>query len=97
MTTMTDAGFVEMRLRTAVGVRAGQDEPCSVVVLDGVSQDRRLAITIGSAEALTLSASLAALVQAPIFVAPDVLADAEGRLDGDSAEAASLRLALAVP
>jgi bifunctional DNase/RNase len=161
MTTMTDGGFVEMRLRTAVEVTAGQDDPCSVVVLDAVSQDRRLAITIGSVEALTLSASLAgrefarpmspqfsagllhalggrvrqvridrlipvgagtaygatvdvegtsgiesvdarpsdalnlaALVHAPIFVAPGVLADAESRLEGDSPEAASLRLAV---
>jgi bifunctional DNase/RNase len=38
--------------------------------------------------------NLAALVHAPIFVAPEVLADAESRLAGDSPEAASLRLAL---
>ena len=38
--------------------------------------------------------NLAALVHAPIFVAAEVLADAESRLEGDSAEAASLRLAL---
>jgi bifunctional DNase/RNase len=40
------------------------------------------------------SLNLAALVPAPIFVAPEVLADAEARLDGDSAEASQLRLAL---
>jgi bifunctional DNase/RNase len=39
--------------------------------------------------------NLAALVHAPIFVAPEVLADAESRLEGDSPEAANLRLALA--
>ena len=38
--------------------------------------------------------NLAALVHAPIFVALDVLADAERRLTGDSPEAARLRLAL---
>ena len=59
MTTAADTGFVEMRLSKAVGVSAGEDDPSFVVVLDGVSQDRRLPITIGSAEALALSASLA--------------------------------------
>jgi bifunctional DNase/RNase len=39
--------------------------------------------------------NLAALVSAPIFVAPEVLADAEQRLVADTAEAALLRLALA--
>jgi uncharacterized protein len=38
--------------------------------------------------------NLAALVHAPIFVAPEVLADAESRMEGDSPEAANLRLAL---
>lgn len=38
--------------------------------------------------------NLAALVHAPIFVAPEVLADADSRLEGDSPEAANLRLAL---
>jgi bifunctional DNase/RNase len=38
--------------------------------------------------------NLAALVHAPIFVAPEVLADAESRLESDSPEAANLRLAL---
>lgn len=38
--------------------------------------------------------NLAALVHAPIFVAPEVLADAEGRMDGDSSEAVNLRRAL---
>jgi bifunctional DNase/RNase len=161
MTTAADIGFVEMRLSKAVGVASGEDSPSFVVVLDGVSQDRRLVIMIGPTEALTLSASLegrefprpqspqfaaglvhalggrirqvridrlvpvrdgtaygatveveggsgaalvdarpsdalnlAALVHAPIFVAPEVLADAESRLEGDSPEAASLRLAL---
>jgi bifunctional DNase/RNase len=38
--------------------------------------------------------NLAALVQAPIFVAPEVLADAEGRMAGDSPETVNLRRAL---
>ena len=39
--------------------------------------------------------NLAALVHAPIFVAPEVLTDAEGRMAGDSSEAVNLRHALA--
>ncbi|HLQ57421.1 MAG TPA: bifunctional nuclease domain-containing protein [Streptosporangiaceae bacterium] len=38
--------------------------------------------------------NLLALVPAPIFVAPEVLADAQARLEGDSAEAIRLRQAL---
>ena len=38
--------------------------------------------------------NLAALVQAPIFVAPEVLQDGEARRQGDSPEAARLRRAL---
>jgi bifunctional DNase/RNase len=38
--------------------------------------------------------NLVALLPAPIFVAPEVLADAEARLAGDSSEAVLLRLAL---
>ncbi len=41
--------------------------------------------------------NLAALVQAPIFVAPEVLQEAEARRQGDSPEAARLRRALAAP
>jgi bifunctional DNase/RNase len=39
--------------------------------------------------------NLVALVQAPIFVAPEVLQEAEARRAGDSPEAARLRRALA--
>jgi bifunctional DNase/RNase len=39
--------------------------------------------------------NLVALVQAPIFVAPQVLQEAEARRAGDSLEAARLRRALA--
>jgi bifunctional DNase/RNase len=38
--------------------------------------------------------NLVALVPAPIFAAPEVLADAEVRLEGDSPEAILLRRAL---
>ena len=41
--------------------------------------------------------NLAALVQAPIFVRPEVLQEAEARRQGDSSEAARLRRALVVP
>ena len=41
--------------------------------------------------------NLAALVQAPIFVAPEVLQEAEARRAGDSPGAARLRRALAAP
>ena len=41
--------------------------------------------------------NLVALVQAPIFVAPEVLQDAEGRRTGDSPEAARLRRVLVTP
>jgi bifunctional DNase/RNase len=37
--------------------------------------------------------NLAALVQAPIFVAAEVLADAADRMEGDGAEAVNLRRA----
>jgi bifunctional DNase/RNase len=41
--------------------------------------------------------NLAALVQAPIFIAPEVLQEAEARRQGDSPEAARLRRALTAP
>jgi bifunctional DNase/RNase len=41
--------------------------------------------------------NLAVLVQAPIFVAPQVLQEAEAELQGDSPTAARLRRALAAP
>jgi bifunctional DNase/RNase len=41
--------------------------------------------------------NLAALVQAPIFVAPEVLHEAEASRQGDSPEAARLRRALTAP
>lgn len=162
MTAVTDAGFVEMRLAKVVGIAVTGDERHSYVVLEGVSQDRRLLFVIGETEAFNLTASLTgfsfprptsaqfaaellratggrvrrlridrliptasggraygatvevegpsgvqvvdarpsdalnlvALAPAPIVVAPEVLADAEARLEEDSPESASMRLAL---
>lgn len=162
MTSLTDVGFIEMRLGKVVGVGpAIQDEPSFCVVLEGVTQDVSLPIEIGPTEAFNLSASLtgveftrpmspqfaagllralggrvrqvkidrlvavrggtaygstveiagpsgtelvdarpsdalnlAALSPAPIMVAPEILADAQARLDGDSGEATMLRLAV---
>lgn len=162
MPAVTDTGFVEMRLRKVVGIRSADGDISSVVVLDGVSEDRHLQIQIGQTEAFNLSCTLTgvefarpmspqfaagllhalggrirqvridrlmpvpvggtaycatvevegatgvelvdarpsdalnlvALVPAPIFVARDVLAEAEAERQGDSAEAALLRRAL---
>ena len=57
-----DAGFVEMRLGKVVGVATAEDHPSFCVVLDAVSDERRLAITIGETEAFNLSASLTGMV-----------------------------------
>ena len=162
MPAVTDTGFVEMRLRKVVGIRSADGEVSSVVVLDGVSEDRHLQIQIGQTEAFNLSCTLTgvefarpmspqfaagllhalggrirqvridrlmpvpvggtaycatvevesaagvasvdarpsdalnlvALLPAPIFVARDVLAQAEAERQGDSAEAILLRRAL---
>jgi uncharacterized protein len=53
-----DAGFVEMRLGKVVGVSTAEDHPSFCVVLDAVSEERHLPITIGETEAFNLSASL---------------------------------------
>lgn len=161
MTTATDVGFVEMRVAKVVGLHAAEDELFQCVVLDEVSGDRRLPISIGQPEAFSLAArlggiawprpmtyqfvaalvqalggrvrqvridrlveeevygatvevegpdgrrsvdarpsdvlNLAVLVDAPIFVAPEVLQEAEARRAGDSAGAALLRRALVAP
>ena len=162
MTTVTDTGFVEMRLGKVVGLTTAEHEPYACVVLDGTSEDRHLPIQIGPTEAFNMSATLtgmefarpmspqfaagllhalggevrqvridrlvpafgggtsygatvvvegasgvelvdvrpsdalnlAALVPAPIFAAPEVLTDAEARLEGDSPEAILLRRGL---
>jgi uncharacterized protein len=160
MTAAADIGFVEMRLGKVVGVSMAEDHPSFCVVLDAVSEDRHLPITIGQTEAFNLSATLTgmefprpmspqfaagllqalggrirqvridrlvpvpdgtaygstvevegasgvewvdarpsdalnlvALMPAPIWVAADVLADAEIKLAGDSPEASGLRQA----
>jgi bifunctional DNase/RNase len=162
MTTITDAGFVEMRLGKVVGVATAEGDASCCVVLDAVSGDRQLPIQIGHTEAFNLAATLTgesltrpmspqfaaallgalggrvwqvqidrllpafgggtaygatvevegasgvervdarpsdalnlvALVPAPIFVAEEVLADADARLQSDSPEAILLRQAL---
>ncbi len=63
MSTVTRAGFsntgfVEMRLGKVVGLAMEEDEASFCVVLDAVSQDRRLPMLIGQTEAFTLSATL---------------------------------------
>ena len=163
MASLTDAGFVEMRLGKVVGFGPGlsAENTSFCVVLEGTSPDVQLPIEIGETEAFTLSATLtgiqfarpmgpqfaagllhalggsvrqvridrlvevrrgtaygatvevagpsgvelvdarpsdalnlAALQLAPIAVAPEVLADAQARLEGDSPEAIRLRCAL---
>jgi uncharacterized protein len=57
-TSVSNVGFVEMRLGKVVGLATEEDDASFCVVLDAVSQDRRLPILIGQTEAFTLSASL---------------------------------------
>jgi uncharacterized protein len=160
MTTATEAGYVEMRIAKAVGLAAAEHELYQYVVLEEMAGDRHLAIEIGQAEAVSLTAHLdrkqwprpmtyqfvaalvqaiggrvrqvridrvvqrayaatvevegppgvqsvdarssdalnpAALVQAPILVAPEVLVEAEARRMGNSPEAARLRKARVAP
>jgi hypothetical protein len=161
MTTAADIGFVEMRVAKVVGLHAAEDELFQCVVLDELSGDRHLPISIGQPEAFNLAArlggiqwprpmayqfaaalvqalggrvrqvridrlveeevygatvevegpdgtrsvdarpsdvlNLAVLVDAPIFVAPEVLVEAEARRAGDSTGAALLRRALVAP
>jgi uncharacterized protein len=58
MSTVTNTGFVEMRIDKVVGVPTEDGEPLCCVVLEAVSQDRRLPIWIGQTEAFTLSGSI---------------------------------------
>jgi uncharacterized protein len=58
MTAAADVGFVEMRLGKVVGVSMAEDHPSFCVVLDAVSEDRHLLITIGETDAFNLSATL---------------------------------------
>lgn len=79
----------QVRIDRLVPVRGGTAYS-STVEVEGASG-------VASVDARPSDAlNLAALVHAPIFVAAEVLADAEGRLEGDSPEAANLRLALEV-
>jgi uncharacterized protein len=160
MTSLTDAGFMPMRLGKVVAL-ADQDRHSFYVVLEGVTQDVLLPILIGKMEAFYLAATLTgvrfgrpmgpqfaagllhalggsirqvridrlvavsggtaygstvevegpsgvelvdarpsdalnlvALVPAPIVVAPEVLAEAQAAMEGDSADAGLLRRAV---
>jgi len=57
MTSLTDVGFMPMRLGKVVAV-ADQDGPSFYVVLEGVAQDVQLPILIGEMEAFNLAATL---------------------------------------
>jgi bifunctional DNase/RNase len=58
MTTAADVGYFEMRIAKVVGLAATERELFRYVVLQEVSGDRRLAIKIGWAEAVSLAAHL---------------------------------------
>jgi bifunctional DNase/RNase len=57
MTSLTEVGFMAMRLGKVVAL-ADQDGPSFYVVLEGVTQDVVLPISIGEMEAFNLSATL---------------------------------------
>jgi len=57
MTSLTDVGFMPMRLGKVVAV-ADQDGPSFYVVLEGVAQDVQLPILVGEMEAFNLAATL---------------------------------------
>jgi bifunctional DNase/RNase len=64
---------------TAYGATIEVESPAGVVIVDARPSD---------------ALNLVALMPAPIFAAPEVLADAESRLEGDAREARLLRTAL---
>jgi uncharacterized protein len=57
MTSLTDVGFMRMRLVKVVAL-ADQDGPSFYVVLEGLAQDGVLPISIGETEAFHLAATL---------------------------------------
>jgi bifunctional DNase/RNase len=57
MTSLTDTDFVPMRLGKVVAVST-EDGPSFCVVLEGVTRDTRLPISIGDTEGFNLSATL---------------------------------------
>lgn len=57
MTSLTDVGFMPMRLGKVVAL-ADQDGPSFCVVLEGMTQEAVLPISIGETEAFNLSATL---------------------------------------
>jgi bifunctional DNase/RNase len=83
VTTVTDTGFVEMRLGKVVAVKTAEGDASCCVVLDPVSEDRHLPIQIGLTEAFNLSAILTAeqfaRPMSPQF-APGLLRAAGGRV-----------------
>ena len=59
MPVITDVGFIEMRIAKAVGFGPPlAEEPFHCVVLDEISGDRHLVISIGEREAFSLAARL---------------------------------------
>jgi len=58
MTAVADADFVEMRLGKVVEITTADGDRFCCVVLDAVSQDRRLPIWIGPTQLFNLSATL---------------------------------------
>ncbi len=58
MTTVTGAGFIEMRISKVVVAGDADDDSFECVVLDGVHGDRHLVIEVGSSEAFSLAATL---------------------------------------
>ena len=59
MPVTTDVGFIEMRIAKAVGFGPPlAEEPFHCVVLDEISGDRHLVISIGEREAFSLAARL---------------------------------------
>jgi uncharacterized protein len=78
----------QLRIDRLIEVQGGGKAYGSTVELEGPSG--AAPVDARPSDAL----NLVALLPAPILVAPDVLADARARLEGDSAEAAQLRRAI---
>src|SRR5260370_39367611 len=95
MTTVTDTGFVEMRLDKVVGVTQGEGEVSCCVVLDGVTEDRHLPIQIGRTEAFHLSAVLTG-TEVPRPMSPQFAAGLVRALGGRARPSAYIRPAAAL-
>ncbi len=83
MTSLTDVGFLEMRLGKVVGFGPSftSGDPSFCVVLEGVSQDVQLPIEIGETEAFNLSATLTG-IQIARPMSPQFAAGLLGALGG---------------